>query len=96
MDLGTVPIFPQGKWDCPLPKPCHCRAAVTVEASRGHDAAVVRRSSCATPREEDTPACRFCRADFTLHQRDLHPVCPLCFAPISDRARAAMLLAAQD
>jgi len=27
---GTVPIFPQGKWDCPLPKPGAVRAGIVL------------------------------------------------------------------
>ncbi len=65
---------------------CHCGAVVEVREPRGHDAAVVRCSSCGAPREEGSRACRFCGADFTLHERDLHTVCPRCFARVSDRA----------
>lgn len=66
---------------------CPCGAVVTVPAAKGHDAAVVRCSSCGAPREERAAECRFCGSDFTLHERDLHTVCPSCFARISDRAR---------
>jgi len=66
---------------------CHCGEVMTVAEPRGHDAAVVRCSSCGAPREEQSRACRFCHADFTLHERDLHTVCPACFARVSDRAK---------
>ncbi len=66
---------------------CPCGAVVTVPSGKGHDAAVVRCSSCGAPREERAAECRFCGSDFTLHERDLHTVCPSCFARISDRAR---------
>jgi len=65
---------------------CHCGAAVTVRQPESHEAAVVRCSSCGAPRESGAPNCRFCGADFSLHERDLHTVCPSCFARVSDRA----------
>ncbi len=65
---------------------CHCGEAVTIEEPKGHDASVVRCSSCGAPRAEGSTSCKFCNADFTLHERDLHTVCPKCFARISDRA----------
>jgi Zn-finger nucleic acid-binding protein len=64
---------------------------VTVPRPRAHDAAVVRCSSCGAPREnrreETAPACRFCGAEFTLHERDLDTICPGCMARVSGRAR---------
>lgn len=54
---------------------------------RALDASVVRCSSCGAPRVEGGLSCGFCSADFTLHERDLHTICPGCFARISDRAR---------
>jgi Zn-finger nucleic acid-binding protein len=66
---------------------CRCGAALTVTQPRGHDAAVVRCSSCGAPREAASPACGHCAADFTIHETDLHTVCPGCLARISDRAR---------
>jgi Zn-finger nucleic acid-binding protein len=66
---------------------CHCGAAVTVEQPKGHEAAVVRCSSCGAPREEGATHCPFCKADFTLHERDLDTICPKCLARVSDRAR---------
>jgi Zn-finger nucleic acid-binding protein len=68
--------------------PCSCGATVAVPALRAHDAAVVRCSSCGAPREEPAePACRFCGAEFTLHDRDLDTICPGCMARVSGRAR---------
>jgi Zn-finger nucleic acid-binding protein/ribosomal protein L40E len=66
---------------------CHCGEVVVVEEPKGHDASVVRCSSCGAPREERAAGCRFCGADFTLRERDLHTVCPKCLARVSDRAR---------
>lgn len=66
---------------------CHCGAAVTVKRPEGRAAAVVRCSSCGAPRTEESRNCRFCDADFTLHERDLHTVCPRCLARVSDRAK---------
>ena len=66
---------------------CHCGESLTVSAPRGHDAAVVRCSSCGAPRENKADACQHCGSDFTLHERDLHSVCPACLARVSDKAR---------
>jgi len=65
---------------------CHCGSTVVVHEAHGHDASVVRCSSCGAPREENSRSCRFCGGDFTLHERDLHTVCPRCFARVSDGA----------
>ena len=66
---------------------CHCGTVVTIRKPRGHDARVVRCSSCGAPRQQGGVSCGHCGADFTLHERDLHTVCPKCFAHVSDRAR---------
>ncbi len=66
---------------------CLCGAALTVPEPRARDAAVVRCSACGAPREKGVAACGFCGADFTLHERDLHTLCPGCMARVSDRAR---------
>ena len=67
--------------------PCSCGATVTVPPPAAHDAAVVRCSSCGAPREEANGGCRFCGAEFTLHERDLDTLCPGCMARVSGRAR---------
>jgi Zn-finger nucleic acid-binding protein len=67
--------------------PCSCGGAVTVPPPAAHDAAVVRCSSCGAPREEANGGCRFCGAEFTLHERDLDTICPGCMARVSGRAR---------
>jgi Zn-finger nucleic acid-binding protein len=66
---------------------CDCAAVVVVPEPRGHDAAVVRCTSCGAPRREQSLHCLFCQSDFTLHERDLHTVCPHCLARTSDRAK---------
>jgi Zn-finger nucleic acid-binding protein len=66
---------------------CLCGHALRVPAPRAHDAAVVRCSSCGGPREAAASACRFCGSDFTLHEQDLHTICPGCMARVSDRGR---------
>lgn len=67
---------------------CACGELVTVpKVQVVHDAAVIRCSSCGGPRQGKDTACRFCDSDFTLHERDLHTVCPACMARISDRAK---------
>lgn len=66
---------------------CQCGQVLTVNAPKGHDAAVVRCSSCGGFREDGSQRCAFCKADFTIHERDLHTVCPGCLARVSDRAK---------
>ena len=66
---------------------CHCGEAVTVEQPRGHDARVVRCSSCGAAREKGAAECGFCHSDFTLHEQDRDTVCPSCLTRVSDAAR---------
>ncbi len=66
---------------------CLCGAVVQVTRPEPHDAAVVRCSSCGAPRQESGDSCQFCGADFTLHEQDLHTICPGCMTRVSDRAR---------
>lgn len=66
---------------------CSCGELVAVPEAKPHDAAVVRCSSCGAPREEGGTSCKFCGSDFTLHERDLHTLCPTCMTRISDRSR---------
>ncbi len=66
---------------------CACGEVVVVEAGVPAEAAVVRCSACGAPRRHAAPACEHCGADFTLHERDLHTLCPGCVTRISDRAR---------
>lgn len=66
---------------------CACGALVVVAVAEPHDSEVVRCSSCGAPRSEERPACDACGADFTLHEQDLHTLCPSCMSRISDRAR---------
>lgn len=69
---------------------CHCGMVLKVRQPKGHDAKVVRCSSCGGARQGGTRNCGFCGADFTLHERDLNTVCPNCLARVSDRARYCM------
>ena len=66
---------------------CGCGELVPVPAPAAHDAAVVRCSACGAPRQGPAGRCSFCDSSFTLHERDLHTICPRCTARISDRAR---------
>ncbi len=66
---------------------CACGETLAVPGARPHDAAVVRCSSCGGPRQGSIPACGFCGSDFTLHERDLHTLCPSCMTRISDHGR---------
>jgi Zn-finger nucleic acid-binding protein len=53
----------------------------------GHNAKVVRCSGCGAPAKESAQACAYCKADFTLHERDLNTVCPGCMARVSSKAQ---------
>ncbi|HEY2147846.1 MAG TPA: zinc ribbon domain-containing protein, partial [Pirellulales bacterium] len=66
---------------------CRCGTIVMIAEPKGHDAKVVRCSSCGAPRRDGATCCEFCGADFTLHEKDLGTVCPHCFARISDAAK---------
>ena len=66
---------------------CLCGSILAVQHPEAHDAAVVRCSACGAPRQGDSRRCQFCDADFTLHERDLHTICPACMTRVSDHAR---------
>lgn len=66
---------------------CSCGKVLRVKQAKGHDAAVIRCSGCGAPREKGAKACEHCSADFTLHERDMHTVCPECLTRVSDKAR---------
>jgi Zn-finger nucleic acid-binding protein len=66
---------------------CLCGAEVVVPRAEAHSSAVVRCSSCGATRSGEARFCAFCGSDFTLHEQDLHTICPECFTRISDRAR---------
>lgn len=65
---------------------CHCGALVTVGRPGGHQSRVVRCSACGGPRHAEAKACTYCRADFTIHELDLHTMCGVCSARIADSA----------
>lgn len=66
---------------------CRCGTVLKVARPRDHKSRVIRCSSCGGPREKNRASCSHCGADFTLHERDLHTVCPKCLTRVSDRAR---------
>lgn len=66
---------------------CSCGMELEVRPPRSHEAAVIRCSSCGAPRGEAAERCRYCSAEFTLHERDLDTVCSSCAARVSGRAR---------
>ncbi len=65
---------------------CLCGTALEVSEPKTHNASVIRCSSCGATRLHDAAACSHCGSDFTLHERDLHTICPGCMARVSDRA----------
>lgn len=66
---------------------CRCGATVRVPRPAARDAAVVRCSSCGSPRSGGGATCRFCGSDFTIHEQDIDTVCPECMARLPRRAR---------
>jgi Zn-finger nucleic acid-binding protein len=66
---------------------CPCGEWVTVPPLAPHDSAVVRCSACGAPREGDEPECRYCGSSFTVHERDIDTICPVCMARVSGGAR---------
>lgn len=66
---------------------CRCGEVITIEESRGNDAEVIRCSACGGPRAPGNDSCVHCGDTFTLHEKDLHTVCPECMTRVSDRAR---------
>lgn len=68
---------------------CRCSRVLKVPdvSAKGHNAAVVRCSACGGPRHGDETSCIYCKASFTLHEQDLHTICPSCFTRISARAK---------
>ena len=66
---------------------CLCGAVLEVPRVRAKDAAVVRCSACGGPRTGGAASCTFCGADFTIHERQLHTICPGCMTRILDRAK---------
>ncbi len=66
---------------------CRCGEVLTIHQPEGHDAAVVRCSSCGAPRREGSMHCEYCNADFTVHEQQLDTICPHCFARVGDDAK---------
>jgi Zn-finger nucleic acid-binding protein len=66
---------------------CSCGGVVVVRTPGPHESAVIRCSACGAPRSGEEAACRYCGADFTVHERDLDAVCPECMTRVSHRAR---------
>ncbi|MBF0274294.1 MAG: zf-TFIIB domain-containing protein [Nitrospinae bacterium] len=67
---------------------CRCGAVQTIPTPKeSFDAQVIRCSSCGAPRQGESTSCQFCGSDFTLHEKDMHTVCPGCMTRISDKAQ---------
>lgn len=66
---------------------CACGKVLEVHRPEAHDATVVRCSACGGPRRGQEMACGYCQAEFTLHERDMHSICPSCMTRISDKAK---------
>ncbi len=66
---------------------CRCGQVVPVQVPQGHQAAVVRCSSCGGPRQQQEARCSYCGAAFTVHEQRLDAVCPHCLACVSGSAQ---------
>jgi Zn-finger nucleic acid-binding protein len=58
--------------------PCHCGQRVTARARRAHDSPVIRCSACGGSRDANASECSFCKAAFTIRERDLTGMCAAC------------------
>ena len=65
---------------------CRCGEILIVAEPVGHTARGIRCASCGAARKQGRMSCEHCGDDFTLHERDLHTVCPDCLTRVSDRA----------
>jgi len=79
--------FDAGKMPVGTKFHCACGEVLKVPSLKAKDAAVVRCSSCGAPRTKASSECKFCEADFTIHEQDLHTICGSCMTRVSDRAR---------
>lgn len=67
---------------------CHCGVVVAVPGeAKGLESDVIRCSSCGATRAAKSEFCGFCKSDFTLHEKDMHTICPVCATRISDKAK---------
>ena len=66
---------------------CRCGEILTVAKPVGNTARGIRCASCGAARSQGHMSCEHCGDDFTLHERDLHTVCPDCMTRVSDRAK---------
>lgn len=66
---------------------CVCGELITIPEPRPHEADVVNCASCGGARMGNQKSCSFCSADFSLHEQDLHTICPNCMTRISNRAK---------
>lgn len=66
---------------------CTCGVIVKVPETTGHEASVVRCSSCSGPRKGHASICGYCDAEFTLHDQDMQVVCSQCMARVSVKSK---------
>jgi len=66
---------------------CICGETLTVNPVRSRDAAVIRCSWCGAPKIGNEEVCSYCKSEFTLYEKDLYTVCPVCFVRVSNKAR---------
>ncbi len=66
---------------------CACGEWITIPEPAPHVADVVNCASCGGARIGNRSNCSYCGADFTLHEQDLHSICPNCMTRISNRAK---------
>jgi len=69
---------------------CECGAALVVEAPRPRQPRPLKCGRCGGPLREAAGKCDYCEAEFTLEERGLSGVCPLCYARLLAEARFCM------
>lgn len=66
---------------------CVCGESITIPEPKPHVADVVNCAACGGARMGNRSSCSYCGVDFTLHEQDLHSICPNCMTRISSRAK---------
>lgn len=67
---------------------CFCGEVLVVrDFTENVEAKSIKCSNCGSARKGKELTCSFCGDDFTIHERDMHTVCPKCTARVSDRAK---------
>ena len=66
---------------------CFCGEQITIPELKSYSAAVISCSTCGGKRKQGESSCQYCGSEFTIHEQDLHTICPHCLTRISDQAK---------